>query len=109
MDGSFATMGLRLMQGQDLRGGVILWQGKTIPASIGDFSAKQDLMAGGFSPHVSTTITVALCDLVGLSPKSSQLITVTPNYGPARDCKIETVRFQGPLVDIDVIDESEGA
>lgn len=107
---SYALIGFRAMSASDLQGGKITYNGAEYPATIGTFDVQQVLVQGGFTPMTLGDVQVAADDLPdGADFKAGQYVTVTPNTGAIRSCKVHSYKELGVLISITLRDVNQGA
>jgi hypothetical protein len=110
MTSDFQLMAFRLMAADDLQGGIVTYGAAELPATVGVFSLRPELVSGGVTSHLMATVEVAEADLPdGAEFKNGQPITVSPNTGQPRKCMIKSFVQQGLLWQLEVVDENENA
>lgn len=99
-----------------LQGGTITFTGSletdAIRCTTGSWEVQQVLRAdgGGFSPMLFGVVSILLADLpTGQTLHRGQCVTVTPNTGPAHAGKIYAVKEAGPLIELTIHDQNQGA
>ena len=111
-DSDYMLRGFRQMLQSDLMGGTIEYNGNTFPACIGIFQILQTMRpdGGGFSPSLEGVATVAWSDLPPATKfTAGQFITANPLAGQSRLCKVVSVKDMGPLVEITLSAQNQGA
>jgi hypothetical protein len=107
---AFALAGFRAMVASDLQGGSASYAGADYPCTVGTFDIQQTLTPGGFTPMLLGDIQVAASDLPPATEfKAGQAVTVTPTTGPARSCKVHSVKSLGAILSVTLRDINQGA
>lgn len=107
---AFALAGFRAMVASDLQGGVASYAGADYPCTVGTFDIQQTLTPGGFTPMLLGDIQVAVADLPeGAEFKAGQNVTVSPNTGAVRPCKVHSYKELGPLISVTLRDLNQSA
>lgn len=106
----YQLLAFRAMCADDIQGATVKYGTQTLAATVGTFDVVQDITDGGFVPRNSALVQVAIEDLAdGTNFHAGQELTVTPNTGPGRLCKISRWMQSGALIHLDVCDINESA
>ena len=107
---AYALAGFRQIVTGDLTGGSVAYAGADYPCAVGTFDIQQVLSSGGFTPMLLGDVQVAAADLpTGTVFRAGQHVTVTPNTGAARACKVHSVKELGALLSVTLRDINQGA
>lgn len=109
-DANFAKRAFQEMIKSDLQGGTVSINNAAYDCTVGTFTQHDDLLQIGVSPKMMGDVQVLLADLpANLSLDHGLELTVMPNSGKIRQCRINSTQNQGNLVSILVWDDNEGA
>jgi len=109
-DAKYLESGFREMVKSDLQGGTVSIRNVAYDCTVGTFSKQDILVSGGISPHMIGDVQILLSDLpVGLEFTLGLDVTVLPNTGKARDCKIHSTQNAGNHINLILRDVNEGA
>jgi len=108
-DATYILAGHRRMTRSDVQGGSVIYDGATLPATVGAFEQEDPLMTGGHQPRTLGTVEIADCDLPDDTAfATDQPITVTDGAGNIRSCKIVGWKSGVPLWQLTVHDVNQG-
>lgn len=114
-DATFLARGQRAMQQSDVQGGKIIFSpGQNLPlltqpCTVGAF-ARLDDYSNGVSPHLTGDAQILISDLPpNFEFNLGDFVTVLPNSGNPRKCKIHSSHYDGPRVNLVLWDLNEGA
>ena len=109
-DAQYAADGFREMVKSDLQGGTLHFGNAAYDCTVGTFTKQDVLVSGGISPMMMGDVQVLLEDL----PPDTDLklgldLTVIPNTGKLRECKLHSTQHAGNLINILLWDINEAA
>lgn len=112
-DAKFLERGFREMVKSDLQGGTIHFNNTAFDATIGTFSKEDVFVGAGVSPRMMADVQVLLTDLdaaaLSTIEKVGLDITVMPNTGKVRYCKLQATKNSGNHISIILWDVNEKA
>ena len=108
-ESDFQLRAFRQMVKSDLQGGLLCVNGAYYDCTVGSFIRRDILVAAGVSPMTLGDAQVALVDLPdGFCFNLGQPVTVTPNSGKVRDCRVFSSDSAGALISLTLRDKNEG-
>ncbi len=108
-DSEYLAAGVREMAKSDLQGGTLSIANTAYDCNVGTFTKQDVLVAGGVSPKMMGDVQVLLEDIGDLDLKLGLQITVIPNLGKVRQCKLHSTQNAGNHVNILLWDINESA